>query len=466
MDAQHPAYAPPAGAAREMFAPVLSIKQLAVMLWAHRRMIAAVTVVFAVVGALLLVFVLPPVYQATATLLVAYKTDDPVSGEAMTENYGWNVIGTQVELLRSSSTLLPVVDQLRLVERRDYVAGYGGDGSPDSLRQYAAGVLGKRLKITPGEASRFIYVSVEDHDPVMAATLANAIVDTYLQEQIRHLVEPAKDRIQRYSGQLEVLRRNVEAAQAKVSAFRKKTGLIDLRETADLDSTQLNDLSLRLTQARAARQEAELRLVRAGQADPGVLDSTLVQSLKAQLQQKEAQLSELQGSLGPRHPQIVSLRAEMAQLDAQLAREIGVHVESARAALDAARAIEGRLQAQLDAQRQKVMLTRTQQDEGSSLLQELDSAAKVYRNALDAFERAQLGTQMAASNVTLASRAAPPSMPRGGRRQTLVMIVVLGFVLSAVGSLLFEFMNRRVRCREDLEHDLGLPVLIELRTAG
>lgn len=466
MDAQHPAYAAAAGSPHELFAPVLSIKQLGVILWAHRLKIAGVTAGFALAGLLLLMFVLPKVYLATATLLVAYKSEDPVSGEAMTENFGWNVIGTQVEALRRTSTLLPVVDRLRLAERKEYRAGYAGDGSPDTLRQHAADVLAAKLQITPGEASRFIYVGVEDRDPVMAATLANAIVDIYLEEQVRQLLEPAKDRIQRYGGQLEVLRRNVEAAQAKVSAFRKKTGLIELRETTDLDATQLNDLSLRLMQAKAARQEAELRLVRAGQADPGVLDSTLVQSLKAQLQQKEAQLSELQGSLGPRHPQLVSLRTEMAQLEAQLSREIAAHVESARAAVNAARAIEQRLQAQLDAQRQKVVLTRTQQDEGSSLLQELDSATKVYQNALDAFERAQLGTQMAASNVTLASRAAPPSAPQAGRRQTFVLIVVVGLVLSAIGSLLYEFMNRRVRCREDLEQDLGLPVLLELRAAA
>jgi polysaccharide biosynthesis transport protein len=458
-----PAYANLGALPRELAAPVLSLRQLWVILWAHRLLIAAVTVLSAILGALILKFVIPHAYVATATLLVAYKNDDPVAGQDAAQINSWSFMGTQVELLQSTSTLLPVVDKLKLIERKEYLAGYRGDGSRESLRQYAVTRLWKKLKIVPGQASRFIYLSAEDKDPVMAATLANAVADTYLDEQMRQMMDPARERIERYSGQLEHLRRNVEAAQAKVSAFRQKTGLIDLTERTDLDAGRLTDLTTRLTEATAARQEAELRLSRVSQADAGVLNSPLVASLKTQLQQKEAQLAELRGSLGSRHPQIVSLQGDMAQLNAQLDREIGAHVQSARAEVASARAIEERLRAQVGQQRGAVMETRTQQDEGSSLLQELESATKVYQSALDAFERAQLGTQIAASNVSLTNRASPPSLPKAGRTKMFLFAVALGFVLSAGGSLIFELLNRRVRCREDLENDLGVHVLVELR---
>lgn len=446
--------------------PSISIRQLLVILWAYRILIAVVIITVVAAAGAALKFLVPQVYAATATLLVASKEADPVAGPDSAQTNSWSFMGTQVELIQSMSTLIPVVDKLKLTEKAEYVTGYRGDGSADSLRQFAAGRVWKKLTVTPGQSSRFIYVSADDRDPVMAATLANAVADSYLEEQMRYVMEPAKDRIERYSGQLETLRKNVEQAQAKVSEFRKKTGLIDLTEKTDLDSTRLNDLATRLTEATAERQTAEQRLARVSRADQAVLSSPLVQTLKAQLQTNEAQLSELSGSLGPRHPQIVSLRAEMEQLRAQLNREIGVHVESAQAEVNAARAIESQLRAQMNEQRDRVMRTRTMQDDGSSLLQELESATKVYQGALDAFERAQLGTQMAASNVTLANRAAPPSLPKPGRKKKFAMAVVFAFGLGFGGALLLGLMDRRVRCREDVENELRVPVLAELKALG
>ncbi len=110
------------------------------------------------------------------------------------------------------------------------------------------------------------------------------------------------------------------------------------------------------------------------------------------------------------------------------------------------------------------MATRSHQDESSALLQELESATKVYQSALDALEQAQLGTQLAASNVNIVTRASPPSKAKGDRLKQVLMATFLGLFLAAGGSLLFELMNRRVRCREDVENDLGTPVLVELRS--
>lgn len=448
---------------RELVGSALSLKQLWVILWAYRKLILAVPLVFGLVSAVLLKFVLPKVYQATATLFVSYKVDDPVSGGDFSQVTALSYMATQVELIQSPATLLAVVDQLKLHEKEEFVDNYRGDGSPDSVRRWAANRLKTRLTVATGQASRFIYVSADDKDPVMAATLANAVADAYVEEQLRQFIDPAKERIGRYGTQLETLRRNVDAAQAKITAFRKRTGLINLTDKTDLESTRLIELDKRLSEAMAARQLAELRLSRVGQGDVAILSSQLVQNLKSQMQLKEAQLSELRASLGPRHPQIQSLTTELQQLRSQLDREIGVYTESARAEVESARAIENKLRAELDQQRSQTMATRSHQDESAALLQELESATKVYQSALDAFEQAQLGTQLAASNVTLASRATPPSRAKGNRLQQVLLATGLGFFLAAIGSLVYELFNRRIRCREDLERDLGTHVLVELR---
>ncbi len=456
----------PGSVPRDIVGSALSFKQLWVILWAHRTVIIALPLALGLVTGLVLKFVLPKVFQATATLFVAYKVDDPVSGGDFSQVTALSYMATQVEFIESPTTLLQVVDKLKLSEKPEYVDGYHGDGSADSIRRFAANKLYTKLTVAAGQTSRFLYVSANDKDAVMSATLANAVADAYVEEQMRQFIDPAKERILRYGGQLETLRKNVDTAQAKITAFRQRTGLINLTEKTDLDSTRLLDLDKRLTEATAARQLAELRSSRAAQGDVAVLSSPLVQNLKSQMQLKEAQLSELRGSLGPRHPQIVSLTGELEHLRSQLNRETGVYTDSARAEVESAQAVEAKLRHELEDQRDNTMRVRSHQDESAALLQELESATKVYQSALDAFEQAQLGTQLAASNVNIVTRASPPSKAKGDGLKQVLMTMAIGLFLSAGGSLLFDLMNRRIRCREDLEHDLGTPVLVELRSAA
>ncbi|WP_420468322.1 Wzz/FepE/Etk N-terminal domain-containing protein [Panacagrimonas sp.] len=449
---------------RDLFAPVMSLKQLWVILWAYRYVLVAVPFLFGVIAIGLVKYVIPKNYQARTTLFVAFASNDSISAGELADSNSWGFISTQIELMREPSTLGTVVESLRLHENKDFLAGYSGDGSPESVKRHAATVLNTRLSIYPGQGTRFIYLYAQDRNPVMAATIANAVADSYVDTQLRQIVEPVKQRIARYSEQIETLRANVEAAQTKVAEFRQRTGLVSLGGV-DSEGARLADMERRLSEASARRQDAELRLRRVRQGDAAVVSSPLVQSLKAQLQAKEAETSELAESLGPRHPSMVALRAESLQLREQLDREMQVQVSSGRAEVEALAAVEADLRRQLEAQRGKVMSTRKLQDEGSSLLQGLDSATKVYQAAMDSFERAQFGTQMAANNVNIINRATPPTKHMPGGRKKIILAVGLGGMLAGGGCLLYELLNRRVRCREDLESDLGLPVLIELRRA-
>lgn len=451
---------------REFVGSVLTLKQLWVMLWAYRWMIVALSLGLGVVTGVVSKL-LPKVYQSTATLLVAFTVDDPISGREFSQMLAGSYMATQVEFLQSPRTLLPVVERLKLHEREAFISGYSGDGSPDSLRRWAADRLWERLSVDMGKTSRFIYVSAEDRDPAFAAVLANAVADSYVEEQVRQVTEPAKERAVRFSEQLESLKSKVDEAQSRVTAFRQRTGLIDLGESSDVDSARLLDLDRRMTEATARRQAAELRLRGAGEGDASVLGSQLVQNLKNQLQQKESQMAELKGSLGPRHPQILSLQSEIDHTRSQLNREISVYGQGASSEAESARSVEAKFERELREQRQRVLESRSLQDEGARLLRELETATKVYQGALDSFEKVQMGSQMALSSASIVTRATPALRPiKPKARVNAIMATVGGGLLACGFFLMRELLNRRVRCREDMERDLGIPVLVELKTAG
>lgn len=456
---------------KDLLAAPMSIVQLWNILWARKAMIIFVTTVVAAAAIFVVLKVIPRVYSATATLLVSPRLDDPVSGGGESRMY-FGYVATQVEFLESPVVLRPIVDQFRLTEREEYMLGYSGDGSEESQRQWAMATLRKNMSAGQQPGGLLINVTVTDRQAQTSADIANAIVDTYVADQKKRFLEPARERAARYSEQIKELRLKVDEAQAKVADFRKKSGLTDLsannlRGDGPL-AGRLGDLQRRLADASGVRLEAELNLSRIRSGDATVLQaSKLIQTLKTRIQANEARLAELSESLGPRHPDIVALKADLQENRALLASEVQSHVDGGKAAVSAARAVESRLKTQIAELKQEQLVNRSHQDDAAQLLRELETATKIYQGALDAFETVRLGTEIATFNVQIVNRAtAPPSADRRRGRKLIVLAVIAGGGGSSGLALLLELLNRRIRSREDMESDLGIPILMQFRHKG
>ena len=95
-------------------------------------------------------------------------------------------------------------------------------------------------------------------------------------------------------------------------------------------------------QAQASLQELERALRSAGGADAvgRVLDSPLIQRLREQQAEVQRRVAELSTELGDKHPRMIQLRAESAELDQRIEAEINKIVAGLRNELGVARARE------------------------------------------------------------------------------------------------------------------------------
>lgn len=449
----------PARLPRSVAESGISLRQVVVILrdyWLWIGAVVFVTVVFAAAASKLLA----KSYEATASLLIDFAVNDPLSGKEFPSGLANSYMATQVEFIGSPTTLLPVVDRLKLAENPKYT---GSAGKTGNRREAAMNALSKSLKIGLAKDSRIIYVTAVAGDPQLAAAIANAVAEGYITEQTRQAAEPARQLAERYGDQLAGLRRNVDDAQSKVTEFRARTGLIDLEQRSDVETSRLLDITARLTDAQAKRREAEQRARASGESAGAVLDSGLVQQLKSQLATKEAELADLSQTLGPRHPSYVALQGQIATLRQQLQREVSVYGSNARSDVAASRRLETDLEESEKVQRQRVLESRGLQDEGTRYLRELETATSVYRRALENYDEMLLSSKSSYSNARLVSPATPPqrhSRPKGS--VNVVLGLFAGFFFGIAGSLVFELTHRKLRCREDIESDLGLPVLVEL----
>jgi succinoglycan biosynthesis transport protein ExoP len=441
--------------------PGLSLTQLWSIARAHRWqtvMIAAVIVVLTAGIAKLM----PKTYAATATLMVNYETIDPLARGIQTGPVP-AYISTEMELMQSSAVLLPVVDRLNLTADKDYADGYrSGAGE---LRDWAKDALSKGLEIEQGRfGSQLIYVTASARDPVLAASIANTVADTYLEQQRQRVHGPASERAKNYAEELAELKHKVSVAQDAVTSFRQRSGVTDAAvQTTNVEGDLLTTLEQRYQEAQNQRRAAEVAANADRASSRTTAASTLIQGLKTQLNDQATKLAQLRSTMGSAHPKVVELENQIAATRKALNDEIAASGNNASTDLVAARQLEQKLAAAVEEQRAKVLAVRKVQDEGTKYVLELESAQSVYKRALDGYDQIMFASGGHDTNVHLISRAVPTVKAIKPKKIKLILFGILAGLLAGLGvPFAYELVfDRRVRCRDDFERGFGVPVLSE-----
>ncbi len=442
---------PPAD--EDVASPGMSMAQAISILRSHlKRSLIALFILVLVFG--LIIKILPHSYVATATLIVNHADKNPLATPDFPAGFDNTFIPTQIELIESPAVLQPVIDQLQLMSNREWAAGF--KGPPAALREAIFTKLSYALTVTQGSGSDLLYIAASAKHPEEAATIANAVATQYLQLNRQRIDQPAQQSAQLYAKELEDLRQQTIQAQEQVTAFREKSGMVDLAPTNGGDSeTALNDLEGKLLAAE--NQERNVQAQMQAQAwDISSQAAPEAGELAAKLSADETQLAKLRQTLGPRHPEVLALESQMASIKRAIAADLASQLADARKLVT-------QYSAAVAAQRTRALGQRSVQDQGTKLLLELDSAEATYKHALDGYSQIQFASNDAISDVALISRAVPPvKAVKPAKAKYFLVACVLSFGLAFGIPFAYELLlNRRLRCRDDLERNFGIPVLAQ-----
>jgi len=445
--------------------PGISLAQLWAIVWAYRRF-TLIAMFSAIVIAVIATQLLPKSYAATATLMVDYEVNDPLGGKEFPVSLMSSYMSTQIQLIKSPAVLTPVIDKLKLASDERYTGGFRGDAA--MLPEFIRNQFAKRLVVEQGEwGSQLIYITYTGPDPKLTALAANTVADVYGEQQFLRLTGPAAERAQRYSAQLEELKKNVDKAQDALTAYRQRNGLVETDGKADLEMTRLGSLEQQLLVAQEARRAAESRMIGDQSTRDATLGSTSIQTLKGQLAEQRSQLAQLSTTLGPRHPEVMQLRSQMEATQRSLDNEMHTYSGNADTQIGAARSLERQLQAAVAAERAKALGKRRTLDDATRYERDLATAKTLYDKALNGYDQVMVSSGGGYNNVRFVSRATPPVKASSPKPMVnLALAIVLGGLIGVVGPLFYELFNRRVRHRDDIDRDFGVPVLAEFGHAS
>lgn len=498
-----PAYDPPATAMApdwiDSGGPGLS--ELFRRVWRRKLMIAAIAVGGTAVTAAVLLLI-PPRYTATAQLMLG----PPAQSTLLNANQVLAGITPDTEAVNSAIAVAGsrdvadrVIDKLGLVRDPNFNTALKPDPAwltalldlhtylpaswADALIKLVSGDAGspveearrnhnrlveaflKRLDAGAAGESRVVSLSFQAEDPRLAARVANAIAEEYISSGVEQRIALNKETNVWLAQQLDSLREQVMTADQAVEDYRSKNGLVESRGDT-LASQETAELGTQLVMARTDRAAAEAKLqqVQSLLASPqgtesagAVLQSPLIQGLRAQEAQVEQTIADLSQTYGERHPKILGAKAQLADLQSKIRLEINRIVKDYTNEVAVARARETSLSSSLQQTRNQVAGLNQSDIHLRSLEREADASRTLLENFLAQSQQTSSEQSFKQPDANIISHASEPEKPSFPKKRILSVLALGAFgMLGIFIALLIEEFDRGLRSMGQVERVIGV----------
>jgi polysaccharide biosynthesis transport protein len=434
-----------------------------------RYQVAALIFLVCLLAALTVSLLLPKKYTAQAAVLVDVRSQDPVAGAgAVPGLVAPSYMATQVDIIAGDRVAQRVVKMLKLDEdphvKARWLAATEGRGSMDT---WLADSLQKMLDVRPARESNVINITYKGSDPTSVAEIANAFSQAYLDINLGLKTEPARLYAEWFDEQTKASRAKLEEAQARLSDYQQKAGIVTSDERLDYETAKLGEVSSQLTKVQGETTDSQSKRNSRGDTVAEVMQSPLINGLKADVARLEAKVHEMSVHLGPNHPERQRAESELASVRSRLASETGRITASIETTYRVSKDRERELQGAVGAQRARVMALNKQRDELNVYRRDVESAQRAYEAVSQSASQTRLQSLSNQTNVVRLNTATPPASPSSPKILVNLLIgAFAGTLLGVACALLLELANRRVRSTEDLVQMLDLPVLASIASSG
>jgi len=337
--------APPAQGSRSSDDLFATLRKLARHYWIVLAVAATAFVV-----AMIAVRSLTPLYTATAEILIGAPVNDAGSSLAPGERQSVDseAVQSQARIVTSRTIARRVVEKLALDQDPDFNPYLREDkslldtilmrNSSEDKRQapreeqvaLTTEVLLSKVSAGPTDRSHVLNVQTEVEDAHLAARITNAFAELYIEQMLVRQTTMAQQANTWLGGQLDELRRQVDANERAVEEYRRKHGLYEANSSTVSDQ-QLAELNTQLVLAESEKAQAEARLSQAqqvlnsgGELDsiPEVVNSPLIQALEEKQAEIARQAAELSSVYGPMHPRITNIQAQQEDTKRKIDAEV------------------------------------------------------------------------------------------------------------------------------------------------
>ena len=452
-------------------------------------------------------FLSTPIYRSTVILQIDRATPRVVRFENDPEQErmgGDDAISmrTQQELLKSRSLAERVIDELRLDQSAaagqapltlaaarklggEAAEGAGEDNKGDYLDRLITGyrkmtspsvrnsdVLGREaviskflnsLTIEPVRSSRLVKVHVDNTDPALAARIANSTVQAFIAMGMERRLETSSYAKSFLEDQIKQMKAKLEESERRLNSYAQSNQILTLDDKTSAINQTYTDFASALAKAEQERIKAEAiaaEMKRNPEASIAVVENKTVQAYKERRAKLQIDYQENLRIYKPDFPKMQQIQAQIAEIDAQIKREIENVAGSLQAQYDAYAKQEALLKERVSQTRKQVLTTQEHGIDMNLLKREVDTNRQLYDSLLQRFKELGVSGNIVSNNVSVVDAAEPSLFPyKPNLLANLLVGVVAGILLGAAIVVALEVMDDSIKYPDEVERVLGLPLL-------
>ena len=414
-----------------------------------------------------------PVYQSTSLLRI--KQDKGLGDSLMSKVSGGNTLDdkqrmmTDAEILKSRNVVLPVI---AATEEKDE------DGK---LPDYE-GYVKKHIVTKPYKDTEILEVDVTGKDPETAQRANNLIIKGFM-NRLTELSHDEQKRTREFLEQrLGASKEELGNAEDKLQQYQSANKMY----STDDQMKQLTD-KLNIVDKAKAENQLDLETAQAGlksvneqlsSAGVAIADSPAIQQYKTQLAQLEATKASYVGKYTDEHPKMQEINNQInsakASLDEEISNIVSQQAPSSNtvqqgllankfkdeAAIAVAQSKKTALD-QMDAQNDAIIASLPEKEQGFvRVKRDADVANEIYVMLAKRLEEAKVAEVMVPNEVQVVDWGTLPEKPIKPRKVLIMAIMTLLGLIVGMGTVIIQsLMYRKIRTAEDVEKELGLPVL-------
>jgi len=469
----------------------------------------------------LLVATQPPLYSAMATVLIEDTTPrvvpiPEVVGPEQSPNFFYS---TQYEVIKSRALAEAVVEKLQLYMPRpaktdspamatlkamqafpgrvwqavlarvmprnpeDPASSTGTEASSaesalaNRQRQQAVWRLLAALKVKPRKGidstnTKLVDIIVEGDDPHQVVRQVNAVAAVYVQQNLDRRLEASRKATVWLRKEADSLRDRIAEGERRIHALKEDKRLVgnDTSNAQVADMQNLGALNLSYLEKRRDRLalRAELDELKKFLASPDLTQSakypTLVSnpaisSLRMRYTDLQVQATELGKKFMDKHPKIVALAEQMAEVRKAVIGEVQRVIASLENQYNALTAQENEFKQLFNTQKSTVIQSDKDVTSYEALRRDLDIQKAMYQEISKRLTETSITTALENNNVSLVETALAGSPVPSKAIRYFLLGLVLSLGCGGGLALLVEGFDKRFKNVGEVEQGLALPFL-------
>jgi len=411
-------------------------------------------VVFGVVtlAGLLTTFLMPRVYEASATILMSREAD-------YGESRDW--LKSEAEIIRSQAVARGALQTLS--------QPHSSNPQQIQVSQAQAQAFLRNLRITNLKHSRVIKVTYRGHDAERTAAIANSVVEAY--KKYRAAIYKEAEPFAYLEAQITTTDDSLRKLQVELAEYKSTAQLLAPRAQGATLLKLWSEYESKLTavrtdriakEASVARMKQQLHLGTTPNLQTGHRAGNRIAELQGALLTKILRRNKLQRRLRPNYDAIMSLNQDIAALLTQINIEIRRIIQQEETTVQVLRAEEKALRRSIGQITNEIKGLASKEVKFFRLKRSIDNNRKIYSLLLEERERARIHVSQLqhAAGVTIIDAAVVPAAPV---MPSTALFVTASLALASILALSFVFLrdyfDDRLHTTDEIKNRLGLDVL-------